>query len=432
MTYTAKLTPGGLYEVFKDGQRVSTGTAGALSMYGLSPTKLSTQPTTVVETPSTQTSYVPPPTFAPPPVSEAQYQSIRQMVSGGQLTPQGAVDELNKQIKSGQYSGSVDTSRLFPSDFSYVGADKATYKVGSNLQPIRTSAAISNTTITPQGITTNKTITLPSGMQVQVDSSGNIVSSATNSLPDVAHQNDALFANLIKNSTATADEKKIMQEYYSIVSKNDSDKALKLLQNFNFGLEFSDPIFKAKAAIVTDALKQGLSGNTTDLAFKEKQLTNTLNDLRANTEATKGYLDFTHTQELEKLARSYETDLNTVRDNAAMVGKTSSSVRSKAEQLLNEQNTGLVQSSNKQFTYQTGQQNRNLASAETNYPLELAQLQDEATRKRIAALRTAETDLGSYGLGNLGYSQTDMLGNIPSDIGRQKIKDALSFSNFVF
>ena len=37
-------------------------------------------------------------------------------------------------------------------------------------------------------------------------------------------------------------------------------------------------------------------------------------------EATKGQLDFQHTQELEKLAKSYQQDLLTTRDNMAMVG----------------------------------------------------------------------------------------------------------------
>ena len=251
-------------------------------------------------------------------------------------------------------------------------------------------------------------------------------------LPDTAHKNDAIFAELMRTTKATADDKKIMEEGYKIISKNDSDKALQLAQNFNFALEFSDPIFKAKAAIVIDALKQGLASTSGDLAFRETQLSNTLKDLQANTEATKGQLDFQHTQELEKLAKSYQQDLLTTRDNMAMVGKTSSSVRARAEQLLGEQNTGLVESSNKQFTYQTGVQSRNLASAERNLPLELAQLRDEAKQKRIADLRRAETDLGSYGLSNLGFAGADVLGDVPSGLGNQKIKDALSFANFVF
>ena len=236
----------------------------------------------------------------------------------------------------------------------------------------------------------------------------------------------------MRTSIATADEKKIMQEYYKTVSQNDKEKALKLIQSFNFALEFSEPMFKAKAAIVTDALKQGLASTSGDLAFRETQLANTLKDLQANTEATKGQLDFQHTQELEKLAKSYQQDLLTTKDNMAAVGKTSSSVRARAEQLLGEQNTGLVESSNKQFTYQTGVQSRNLASAERNLPLELAQLQDEAKQKRIADLRRAETDLGSYGLSNLGFAGADVLGDVPSGLGNQKIKDALSFANFVF
>ena len=224
--------------------------------------------------------------------------------------------------------------------------------------------------------------------------------------------------------------KKLFQNAYETSWKNDATNAVKMLSSFNTALEYSDPIFKAKAAIVADALKTSLSGRSTDLAFRENQLQNTLKDLQANTEATKGYLDFTHTQELEKLAKSYEQDLQTTRDNLASVGKTSSSVRSRAEQLLSANNTGLVESSNRQFTYQTGQQDRALASSERNLPLEVAQLRDETNRKRIALLRNAETDLGSLGLSNLGYGGKDVLGGVASEIGQKKIADALDWSKF--
>lgn len=94
------------------------------------------------------------PTPAAPQISDAQYQSIRQMVSTGQLQPGQAVEELKKQISQGQYSGTVDTAKLFPTNFSYTGADGATYQIGSDLKPIRISAAIQQTVVTPQGIAT--------------------------------------------------------------------------------------------------------------------------------------------------------------------------------------------------------------------------------------------------------------------------------------
>ena len=46
MATTAKLNNQGNYEIFKDGQRVATGTASALSQYGLSPTSLTNEATT--------------------------------------------------------------------------------------------------------------------------------------------------------------------------------------------------------------------------------------------------------------------------------------------------------------------------------------------------------------------------------------------------
>lgn len=366
--------------------------------------------------PSSQSTYTPPPVISP-----AQYQSLKQMVSSGQTTPKEAVQYLNDAIKRGEYSGSVDTNQFI--GFNYTGADGATYQVSSDLNPIRTSAAVSKTNITPQGI-----YTTPSG--VQVDASGKVVSQP---LPDVPHPNDDIVKKLIENPNLTADQKSIFEEYFKVLSRNDVAKYNQLVAAFNASTQFSDPYFKAQTAMVTDALTRELSANAGDLEFAEKQLSNTLKDLRESTAASAGYLDFQKEQELKSLDKEYEVELENKRQNLAAVGKTSSSVRSKAEQLLSEQKEGLVESVGKQFSYQTGQLSSKLAGGERNTALELERLKDVNTQKRIAELRRTESLIGSGQLSSLGYGGGDVLGDVGGDIERQKIQNALSFSNnFVF
>jgi len=366
------------------------------------------------------------PTYNPPPaISDAQYQTIRQMVSAGQLTPKDAVNTLNQQIQQGQYSGSVDVNRLFPQGFSYQGQDGATYKVGSDLSPIRTTTAIQNTVVTPQGI---KTFTTPSG--AVVDEQGNLISQTTNqTIPDQPHPNDTSLADLLKNSNLTQDQKNMVKGMYDIVSKYDEAQAKKLVAAFNVATQFSDPFFKAQTAMVVNSLNRGLAANAGDLKFSETQLQNTLADLKSNIEASKDYADFDKTKQLEELARNYEADLETNRQNLASVGKTSSSVRSRSEQLLQEQNAGLVESVGKKFSFQTGGLERQQASAERDLPLELERLRDKSTQARIEALRRAEAEVGSEALS--GYA--DLFGGIGGDLPRKQVTDALSFSsNWLF
>ena len=278
---------------------------------------------------------------------------------------------------------------------------------------------------------TVKTFTTPSG--AVVDERGNLISSPTNQtnqpIPDQPHPNDTTLEDLLKNPNITQDQKNMVKGVYDVVSKYDEAQANKLIAGFNAATQFSDPFFKAQTAMVVDSLKRGLAANAGDLKFSETQLQNTLADLKSNIEASKDYADFEKTKQLEELARNYEADLETNRQNLAMVGKTSSSVRSRSEQLLQEQNAGLVESVGKKFSFQTGGLERQQASAVRDLPLELARLQDKSTQARIEALRKAEAEVGSGALS--GYA--DILTGIGGELPRKQVSDALSFgSNWVF
>lgn len=236
---------------------------------------------------------------------------------------------------------------------------------------------------------------------------------------------------LLNDSTLTPDQKSIIQSIYDAVTTNDTANADKLTAAMQAASQYSDPYFKAQIQLATDALSRGLSSTEGDLAFQEKQQQDTLKALRDNIAASKDYLSFGHQQELTQLARNLEENLNTTRDNLAASGFTTSTKRTRAEQLLNAENTGLVESSNKGFEYQTGVQDRNLSAAETSTAAQIANLQRLASENKLNLLRTAESQVGSNNLSNLGYS--GLLGGQGGSIPRNQALDQLSFSNsFVF
>lgn len=241
---------------------------------------------------------------------------------------------------------------------------------------------------------------------------------------------DEQLQKLLINPSLTADQKTAIQKIYDVVTTNDTTQADRLKAAFDAATQYSSPYFKAQTAIVTDLLSRTLGANEGDLAYHEKQLNKTLTDLQNNINASRDQLDFTHTQELEKLADSYKQDLENTQQNLAAVGKSSSSVRSQAEGLLKKQNEGLVESSNRQFAYQAGGLGRQLTSAQDKTAQDLQYLKDKATQDRIQALRTAEQQVGSSTLSGLGYS--DLLGSQGGSIPRQAATEAMSFAtNFV-
>lgn len=258
------------------------------------------------------------------------------------------------------------------------------------------------------------------------DNSNNIGTTTTPS-----GTSDPGLLKILNNPTLLPDQKAVIQSIFNATVSNDADTAARLQAALKAASEFSDPYFKAQIRLVTDALQRGISGKEGDLAFAESQQRAALDELRANTAAAKDQLSFQHAQELKQLETKYVTDLQTTQDNLAASGFTSSSKRARSEQILNEQNQGLVESSNKNFAYDLGNRDRTLASNEASTQAQIANLRRLSAEGKLDLLRNTEQKIGSENLASLGYA--NLLGNVGGDIKRQQATDALSFANsFVF
>lgn len=251
----------------------------------------------------------------------------------------------------------------------------------------------------------------------------------SNTAPEKVAEDEGLNA-ILNNPNLTGDQKKIIESIYGAVKSNDKDAASRVQAAMAAATEYSDPYFKAQVRLATDALERGLAETEGDLSYQEEQQRRTLEELRQNTSASKDYLSFQHQQELAQLARKYEQDLQTTQENLAATGFTSSSRRARAEQLLTEQNQGLVESSNKQFGYQTGNLDRALNFKSTDTAAQIENYRRLASEGKIDLLRSTEEKTGSGVLSDLGYST---LGGVGGTIPRQQAQDAIQFaSNFVF
>lgn len=170
--YSAKKLSNGNYEIYKDGQRISTGTASVLSRYGLSETNLGNAPAPA-STPAPAPASAPTPTEAAnyaqmypteqvkvkPPIPQNFYDQARAAVLNGSMNPQQAKDSLQGLISSGLYSGSVNIGVLFPPGQTFQKADGSSVQfdnTGSG-NTITVARPTQQTTVSPTGITTSQT-----------------------------------------------------------------------------------------------------------------------------------------------------------------------------------------------------------------------------------------------------------------------------------
>lgn len=262
---------------------------------------------------------------------------------------------------------------------------------------------------------------------------GGTPTQGTTTAPDYSQQINQI---LSQYPGLSADQRTAITNIFNTVVAGDSQKAQQLAEGIITATQFSDPYFKAQSRLVLDSLSQGFAQNEGDLAYKEKSLQNSLDALLQDTTASKDYLDFNKRQQLDSLARQYKTQLSTTRDSLAATGFTSSSRRARSEELLSEQNEGLVQSTNKQFEYQSGNLDRQMGQANTQAQTDLARYQELAQQGRTSLLSQAEQKLGTEGLSQInpsflnGYTP---IGQIPGTINQEQARDTLGFiQNYVF
>lgn len=236
---------------------------------------------------------------------------------------------------------------------------------------------------------------------------------------------------IIGRANLTPDQRAFLGSYADVLTTLDIKKAERLVAAMKASTEFSSPYFKAQVKLATDALERGLSGKEGDLKFQEEQQRRTLEELKQNTAASKDFLSFKHQQELAQLQRKYEQDLQTTQESLAATGFTSSSRRSRAEQLLSEENQGLVESSKKQFGYQVGNLDRTLGFQSQDTAAQIENYRRLASEGKLDLLRSAEERVGTGTLKDLGYG--DLIGKVGGTIPRQQATDAFQFaSNFIF
>lgn len=243
--------------------------------------------------------------------------------------------------------------------------------------------------------------------------------------------NQATLDQLLANPSLTPDQKAAIQAIYNAVSTNDQSQADRIKAAIAAATQYSDPYFKAQTRMVLDSLDRGFQAIDDDLGYKENSLTKSLQALQRDIAASKDHLSFQQLQEMKSLERTYTQSIQSTQEDMAARGFSSSSIRSRKEQLITDTFGDLRESSNRAFLAKEQSYANQLSDVQTNTAAEIARLQQLAASGKLDATRAAEAQVGSTALTAAGY--TGGLGEIGGAIPAAQVRDANAFaSQFVF
>lgn len=212
---------------------------------------------------------------------------------------------------------------------------------------------------------------------------------------------DAEVNKYLDSTSLSADEKAAIRAVYLAVANGDQDAARKMAANLELAKQYADPLLKQQIALITDDLTRTVEGLDDDLEYREKSLTNRLNDLKSDTAFNKTNLSLDYQQQLKDLEVYFDGQLQTTRDTMAAQGFTASSRRANKEKILAEQKGGMVESANRAFGVNMRSLNLGQERAERDTALELQRLREMTAQNKTSAARTAESQIGTEGVRGL-------------------------------
>lgn len=235
----------------------------------------------------------------------------------------------------------------------------------------------------------------------------------------------------LNSSGLPDDQKDAIRALYDSISTNDKSKMQGYASALKAGLDIADPIFKAQTRVLLDELDRTLSGKEADKAYKENQLRTTLSDLRKDIESSGEFLSLDEQNEMRSLDRSFSNELVGLRDELAASGLTSSSIRSRKEEILNDSYGDLRESKTRSYRQKQESLTDKRTRGDRDTQAEIDRLTELFKADKASILASTETEVGSDALKEAGYTPT--LGKLPGNIAQKKYDYADQFArSFVF
>lgn len=251
---------------------------------------------------------------------------------------------------------------------------------------------------------------------------------------------DALLArtpDFLKNNPAfqslPMDQKEIAVYNYEIQKTNNIDKAQKLAQALEQASAQADPYWKNIILLTQDEVLRGFEEATGDYNSSVERQLRLIDNINNDLEYNKDFLNLEQQNQLATIKRNFEASHENLVDSAAGAGLTFSTKRKIAEQRLKEENSGMVESTTRQYEKQIRDLTVDATRGNIEAQKEIEDLQRRFGQQKTDIGRKAESYLGSgllpQQLVDQGYKP---LGNVPGTLYDEKTRDVAARGDQIF
>lgn len=230
----------------------------------------------------------------------------------------------------------------------------------------------------------------------------------------------------------SAGDQKAVSAVFGAIAGNDKTQADRLSKAFSAASKINDPYFKQQLRLAQDAIERGYVSIDKEKEFEEKQIKNRLEDLRADFDKRRGFLNAEEASVMRDIERTYTENLGELQQNLAASGFGSSSIRLKKEGILEDATSDLRESTNRKFGFEQDTLRDNFNRSSRDSRAELRRLEELTKENKLDFLRTAEAKVGTDNLPRLSGAPKP-LGKIYGSLPEEKLQNTIDAAkSFVF
>lgn len=276
-------------------------------------------------------------------------------------------------------------------------------------------------------------------IQTQISTIEKSISSSSSSKEEKAKQpessgfyDDSSLRATDEFKALNSEDQQAVLAVFGAVAGNDKVKADRLAKAFAASSKINDPYFAQQLRLAQDAIERGYVAIDKEAAYAEMQARNRLTDLKADYENKRQFLTAEQASTFKDIERTYTQNLDTMRQDLASSGLSSSSQRGKKETILSDATGDLRESTNRKFEFEQSTIRDGELRSERDTAEELARLSEVTASGKLDFLRKAEAQVGSDNLPTLSGAPSK-IGGIYGSLPEQKLQNTIDAAkSFVF
>lgn len=222
------------------------------------------------------------------------------------------------------------------------------------------------------------------------------------------------------------ENKSIIAYYWKTLSGQNTNSVAAFEEAMNLASQQADPYWKEKARIIKDELTRVLQGTNEDLVSQEQLLARRKKELLDDLTYNKDQLTTEQAAELARQADKYEAELDATREKMAERGLSSSSIRTQAEERLDTENADIIESTERKYARELRSQEVTSGRKILDYDQQIGDLRRTAQDQKKAAVRKAESALGTTEVETLSGASEFTSKNITGSMATDKSNDILT------